>query len=109
MDTQEELSPTSAEPIAAVSVAPSRHPFQFTGTASEYFRIWIVNLALTIVTLGIYSAWAKVRTHRYFFAHTRVADAHFEYTGNPMAILRGRVIMVVVLLVKPAGLFGKES
>ncbi len=27
---------------------------QFTGKAGEYFRIWIVNLCLSIVTLGIY-------------------------------------------------------
>ena len=27
--------------------------FEFTGKGWEYFRIWIVNLLLTIVTLGI--------------------------------------------------------
>ena len=36
-------------------------PLVFTGQGAEYFRIWIVNLALTVATLGIYSAWAKVR------------------------------------------------
>lgn len=36
-------------------------PFSFSGSGSEYFRIWIVNLLLSIITLGIYSAWAKVR------------------------------------------------
>ena len=36
------------------------HPFKFTGKASEYFGIWIVNLFLSLITLGIYSAWAKV-------------------------------------------------
>ena len=30
--------------------------FQFEGSATEYFKIWIVNVLLTIVTLGIYSA-----------------------------------------------------
>jgi uncharacterized membrane protein YjgN (DUF898 family) len=29
------------------------YPFEFTGSGGEYFRIWIVNLALTILTLGI--------------------------------------------------------
>ncbi len=28
---------------------------RFSGNASEYFKIWIVNTALTVVTLGIYS------------------------------------------------------
>ena len=34
------------------------HRIVFTGKASEYFGIWIVNVLLTILTLGIYSAWA---------------------------------------------------
>ena len=28
--------------------------FTFTGSGKEYFKIWIVNLALTILTLGVY-------------------------------------------------------
>ena len=72
-------------------------PFQFTGDSFEYFKIWIVNVLLSIATLGIYSAWAKVRTNRYFYANTRVADATLEYLADPMAILRGRLIAVGVL------------
>ncbi len=68
------------------------HPFSFTGTTGGFFGIWIVNLFLTIITLGIYSAWAKVRKKRYFYGHTWVADANFEYHGNPIAILKGRLI-----------------
>src|SRR5258707_6333866 len=45
-------------------------PLRFTGRAGEYFRIWIVNICLSIVTLGIYSAWAKVRRKRYFYGNT---------------------------------------
>jgi len=61
--------------------AERRYPVEFTASAGEYFRIWIVNLALTIVTLGIYSAWAKVRKRRYFYGHTRIAGEAFEYTS----------------------------
>ncbi|HET6604645.1 MAG TPA: YjgN family protein [Xanthomonadaceae bacterium] len=67
-------------------------PFRFSGQTGEYFRIWIVNLALTLLTLGIYSAWAKVRTQRYFYAHTSVAGAPFEYLARPVPILIGRLI-----------------
>ena len=38
----------------------------FKGTTRDYFRLWIVNLCLTLFTLGIFSAWAKVRKKRYF-------------------------------------------
>jgi uncharacterized membrane protein YjgN (DUF898 family) len=69
-----------------------RYPVEFTATAGEYFRIWIVNLALSIVTLGLYSAWAKVRKRRYFYSHTRIDGEGFEYLANPIAILKGRLI-----------------
>ena len=69
--------------------------FQFTGNGAEYFRIWIVNLALTIVTLGIYSGWAKVRRLEYFYRNTRLGGSGFDYHGNPIAILKGRAIGLV--------------
>jgi uncharacterized membrane protein YjgN (DUF898 family) len=97
MSTVQELAAPSvlapATPIMPEAPAlPQR--FAFTGSGSEYFRIWIVNLLLTIVTLGIYSAWAKVRRTRYFYDSTRVSGSSFEYHGKPVAILKGRLIGV---------------
>ena len=68
--------------------------FEFSATGGEYFRIWIVNLLLTILTLGIYSAWAKVRRLRYFYGNTRLDGAAFDYHARPIAILKGRLIAV---------------
>lgn len=73
--------------------------FRFTGKGTEYFRIWIVNLALTLLTLGIYSAWAKVRRLQYFYRHTSLAGSSFDYHGEPIAILKGRIIAVVLLVI----------
>ncbi len=67
-------------------------PIRFSGNASEYFKIWIVNTALTVVTLGIYSPWAKVRKLRYFYTNTSLEDGHFDYHANPKAILIGRLM-----------------
>jgi uncharacterized membrane protein YjgN (DUF898 family) len=69
--------------------------FSFTGSTGEYFRIWIVNLFLTILTLGIYSAWAKVRKKRYLFGNTWLAGSNFEYHGRPVAILKGRLVALI--------------
>lgn len=87
----------NAEPSAAASTRIE--PFQFTGTGGEYFRIWIVNLLLSVLTLGIYSAWAKVRRMRYFYGSTRLAGSAFEYHGKPLQILKGRLIAVGVVVV----------
>ena len=80
-------------PGDAMSVTGRRHlQCSFTGNAGDYFRIWIVNLLLTLVTLGLWSPWATVRKRRFFYGHTWLADANFEFHGNPVAILRGRLI-----------------
>ncbi len=93
----ENPSPEVTQPATLSHAAGTeRHPFRFTGNTAEFFGIWIVNLFLTIVTLGIYSAWAKVRKKRYFYGHTWVADANFEYHGNPVAILKGRLIALAI-------------
>jgi uncharacterized membrane protein YjgN (DUF898 family) len=71
---------------------------EFTGSAKEYFRIWIVNLFFTLVTLGIYSAWAKVRKKRYFYGSTKVDGDSFDYFANPKAILKGRILAFAVFV-----------
>jgi len=74
-------------------------PVQFTGEASEYFRIWIVNVLLSIVTLGIYLPWARVRTRQYFYGHTWVDGHTFEYTARPVALLRGFLLVGALFVV----------
>lgn len=85
-----------------VSVAPSasqRYSLIFSGRAGEYFRIWMVNLFLTVVTCGIFAAWAKVRSRRYLYAHTLLAGQPFDYMANPWFIFKGNLIVGAGLLV----------
>jgi len=86
------VKPQAAKPAAAEK-KPDKIPFEFRGSGSEYFRIWIVNILLSIITLGIYSAWAKVRKNQYFYGNTRITGASFEYLAKPSKILKGRLIV----------------
>jgi uncharacterized membrane protein YjgN (DUF898 family) len=70
---------------------------EFRGNAGEYFGIWIVNILLTIVTFGIYSAWAKVRRMRYFRGNTFLDGHSFDYHAKGKQIFLGRVIVFVVV------------
>ncbi len=88
----------SYERAERTEVPPGTHPLTFTGTGSEFFRIWIVNVFLTVVTLGIYNAWAKVRTRRYFYAHTHLAGHSFDYLANPINILKGNTVVAAGLI-----------
>src|SRR5512145_1992685 len=47
--------PTHTPAATAEPAEPREENFRFTGEGGEYFRIWIVNILLSIVTLGIYS------------------------------------------------------
>lgn len=73
--------------------------FEFHGDGMEYFKIWIVNVLLTIVTLGIYSAWATVRNNRYFYSNFYLGESNFRYLAEPLTILKGRLIAVAALIV----------
>lgn len=70
------------------------HPVRFHGDAREYFGIWIVNLLLSIVTFGIYSAWAKVRNTKYFYQNTEIVGRRFDYHATGKQILIGRIIVI---------------
>ena len=72
--------------------------FFFKGNAKEWFGIWIVNLLLSIVTIGIYSAWAKVRTQKYFYGNTFVDGRNFDYHATGGQILKGRLIVIAALV-----------
>jgi uncharacterized membrane protein YjgN (DUF898 family) len=72
---------------------------RFDGRAGEWFGIWIVNLLLSIVTIGIYSAWAKVRRNKYFYGNTSIGGRKFDYHATGMQILIGRLIVIGAFVV----------
>jgi len=84
-------------PFLASSTTSPGMKLVFRGTAREYFPIWIVNLCLSLATFGIYSAWAKVRKKRYFYSHTTLDGTPFQYLGQPLPILKGRIIAAILL------------
>lgn len=94
----ERFSP-AADASAADSLPRRLEPVVFSGSGREFFGIWIVNILLMIVTLGLYAPWAKVRTHQYFYGHTEIAGSSFQYLADPWVIFRGRLIAVAVAIV----------
>lgn len=74
----------------------TKYGMRFTGTALGYYKIWIVNLILSILTLGIYSAWAKVRKQKYLYNHTSLVGEHFDFHANPVNILKGRLLVAAI-------------
>jgi uncharacterized membrane protein YjgN (DUF898 family) len=74
-------------------------PLDFGGSGFEYFKIWIVNILLILITLGVYYPWAKVRNQRYFYANTTLEGRNFEYHATGKQLLMGYIIAMVFLMV----------
>jgi len=94
--------PQPLEPQSSAAEQDIEEPYKplvFTGSGAEYFRIWAVNLTLTIFTLGLYGPWAKVRRLQYFYQHTLLDGSSFDYTANPVSILFGRLLALGLLVV----------
>ena len=92
--------------ITPIETRDNNLAVQFTGSGSEYFRIWIVNLLLMLVTLGFYYPWAKVRRLRYFYGNTIVDGAPLDFHGDPKKMLRGYLLTgALVMLYSTAGNF----
>ncbi len=110
MDTiTQEWKPTVA-PSEAGPLGERPLRIQFTGSGSEYFRIWIVNLLLSIVTLSLYHPWAKVRRLRYFYGNTLVDGHALDFHGNPLKMLRGYLLVgVLVICYSSAGRFSPAA
>ncbi|MDH5719873.1 MAG: YjgN family protein [Spirochaetia bacterium] len=52
---------------------------QFDGTGGKLFKLSLVNILLSILTLGIYYFWAKVKIQKFIYAGTKVYGERFDY------------------------------
>jgi len=91
------MHPTAIDdtPALAGQAGPRRLAIAFTGSGSEYFRIWLVNTLLTLVTLTLYAPFAKVRRLRWQYANTLVDGQPLAFHGDPWKMLRGHLLLLV--------------
>ncbi len=68
----------------------------FHGSGGSLFGIHLVNTLLTLVTLGIYYFWAKVRVRCYLFSQTEFAGDRFSYHGNARELMNGAMKATLV-------------
>ena len=71
----------------------------FDGSIGEYCPIFFKNLILTILTLGIYSAWAATENRKYFLSHLEIASRRYFYHGTGLELLIGRLKAMGILLI----------
>ncbi|MBC8733241.1 YjgN family protein [Paraburkholderia sp. UCT2] len=69
----------------------------YDGTLGDLYGIFFRNLALQIVTLGIYRFWATTNNRRYVWSRMRFQDERFEYTGTGGELFKGFLFAIVVV------------
>jgi uncharacterized membrane protein YjgN (DUF898 family) len=88
------LSGSSALALATPSEETGR--LYFRGSAGSLFGILLVNMLLTLCTLGIYMFWAKVKVRRYLWGQTEFEGDRFAYHGTAGELLIGSLKAVAV-------------
>jgi uncharacterized membrane protein YjgN (DUF898 family) len=61
----------------------------FHGSAGTLFGIHLVNILLTLCTLGIYSFWAKTKVRSYLLSQSEFEGDRFAYHGTGKELLLG--------------------
>jgi len=64
------------------------HPI-FWGRGRTLFGIFIINTFYTLLTLGIYSFWGRVRIRQFLSSQTSFAKIRFSYHGTGQELLKG--------------------
>ena len=77
----------------------SRQTFIFHGKGLDYFFISLVNVLLSIITLGGYIPWAVVRSRRYVYENMELNGARFGYHAKGGALFISFWLMSIILFV----------
>jgi len=80
-------------------VNTSEARFRYHGTGGALFGLALTNALLTIITIGVYSFWAKNRIRDFHYSHTEMDGDRFGYHGTGAELLRGWLKLVGVMFV----------
>ena len=73
--------------------------FGYHGKGGDFFLLMLKNILLTLVTLGIYAAWAKTRRRQFIWSSIEFDGHRLEYTGTGSELFRGYLKVGAVFVV----------
>jgi uncharacterized membrane protein YjgN (DUF898 family) len=98
--------PAPAPPRPEATVIPATpppawvtHKVGYKGKGGALFGIYIMNTLLTVLTLGIYSSWGKVKVRKYLCGATELMGERFTYTGTGRELFNGRIKAVGIMFI----------
>jgi uncharacterized membrane protein YjgN (DUF898 family) len=78
----------------------------YDGKLGELYGIFIKNVLLQILTLGIYRFWAATNNRRYIWSRMRFQDERFEYTGTGGELFKGFLLAIAIIFGAIVGAVG---
>jgi uncharacterized membrane protein YjgN (DUF898 family) len=79
-------------------MAASTRPIRYHGTGGTLLGIMLLNGLLSVLTLGIYSFWAKTKVRQYFYSETELAGDRFAWHGTGRELLGGTLKATAVII-----------
>lgn len=104
--------PPRIPPVATLEPPPplgeytsESHGLFFYGKGGSLFGIHIVNMLLTVLTLGIYHFWGKVKVRSYMLSQTEFAGDRFAFHGTGKELFIGFLKALLIFFIPIGGLF----
>ena len=76
--------------------------FSFEGNFGEFLKIFLLHGFLTIITLGLYYSWMRVKIQEYLFQHTRIGDLYLDFKGKGSELF-GINFLAFIIVILPFG------
>lgn len=71
--------------------------FSFIGNFSEYYKVYLKFLLITILTLGIGMPWLRVGIQRYLMGYTQLGDLEIDFHGDGGTLLGINILGGILL------------
>ncbi len=94
--TEPPQRPGGRPPIETDTTGAAHNRLVENGRFGELFVLFIINILLGIVTLGIYRFWGKTRIRKYIWSRTSFRGEHFEYSGTGMELFLGFIFAFLI-------------
>ena len=95
-DCGESIGPVAERPASPL---PFKGTLRFRGEGGALFVIKLVNFLLSLITLGFYFFWAKVKVRKFFYGQTEFEGDRFVFHGTGGELLRGWMIIAAFFIV----------
>ena len=84
---------------APAAYEPPIHRLSFHGDGTSLFLLILKNLFLTVITLGVYAAWARAERRKYMWSSTEISGQRLVFTGTGLELFKGYLKVLAVYLV----------